>query len=131
MKQEAIEKINLELQKWPNDGYLEIIAHYIIDRCAADEGAAEAVFKADKSLTGCMGCIEAEARRTAQNNIGVVTSLALYDLIDGYFGFSRDEYAQQKHAEAVCMSSSQGHKSTSSAKPAPHAGTLLDFDDFL
>ena len=29
----AVEKINTEMQKRPDDPYTEVIGHYIIDRC--------------------------------------------------------------------------------------------------
>ena len=38
MIEKAIEKINAEMQKDPSDRYMEIIGHYIIDRC--DEALA-------------------------------------------------------------------------------------------
>ena len=38
MIDKAIEKINAEMQKDPSDRYMEIVGHYIIDRC--DEALA-------------------------------------------------------------------------------------------
>lgn len=131
MRQEAIQKINEALQKRPNDTYLEIVAHYIIDRCADGDGAAAAALEDGKTLEGCMGAITKVAQQAARNNVGVVSSLELYDTIDAYFGFTRDEGARQKHAESVCTGGSCPPAPTAAARPAHRAAALLNFDDFL
>lgn len=53
MRDEAIAKINAEMQKNPNDLYTEIIGQYIIDRCS-DEAVAAKAAAPRKSLAGAM-----------------------------------------------------------------------------
>lgn len=99
MKEKAIEKINAEMQKNPDNNYIEIIGHYIIDKCESD-ATAEKVLAAGKTLSGCLDRIKALAKKKAINNIGVVTEEEAFAEVDNYFGFSAE---QPKQKETVAI----------------------------
>lgn len=59
----AIEKINTEMQKRPDDLYMEIIGHYIIDRCGADEACEKKASAEGKTLTGAVTAVRNAAQK--------------------------------------------------------------------
>ncbi len=87
MKEKAIEKINAEMQKNPDNQYIEIIGQYIIDKCESD-AAAEKVLAAGKTLSGCLDKIKAAAKKKAINGVGVVTEDEAFAEVNKYFGFT-------------------------------------------
>ena len=120
---EALKKINEEMQKNPDDLYTEIVGHYIIDRCG-DQSVAAKVAKPDKSLSGAMGMIMRAARNKTKSNVAVLTPAEVFGAVDRYLGIPED-----KTAQAAAMVSAGG--SVQSA-PAPDRGRVdLDLADFL
>lgn len=83
---QAIEKINEEMQKDPTNEYMEIIGHYIIDRCT-DETTAAAVLAEGKTLIGVLENINERARKKAKNNCAVISDDVVFKWVDEYFGF--------------------------------------------
>lgn len=59
----AVEKINTEMQKRPDDPYTEIIGHYIIDRCGLDAGCERKAAAEKKTLAGAMDAVMAATER--------------------------------------------------------------------
>lgn len=91
----AIKKINDEMQKQPDNQCLEIIGQYIIDRCSSQEDA-DKVNKDDKSLSGAFKAIEEFARKKATAGCAVIKDNDIFDAIDEYFGFSVNEEIRRK-----------------------------------
>lgn len=120
---EAVKKINGEMQKNPEDLYTEIVGHYIIDRCS-DQSVADKVAKPDKSLSGAMGMIMCAARGKTKSNVAVLTPAEVFGAVDRYLGIPED-----KAAQAAAMMSAGG---SVQAAPAPDRGRVdLDLADFL
>lgn len=95
MNIEAIQKINTEMQKKPNDPYTEIIGHYVIDRCVDDITAAK-VLKTDKTLEGAMKAVLAVAQKAKNGNVAILTPAQVFGEVDRYFDLATDLKAQQK-----------------------------------
>ncbi len=93
MKEEAIKKINDEMQKNPDNKYIEIIGQYIIDKCGNEE-MAKAVLAEGKTLAGCLKAIEAIAKKKAVNSVGVVTEEEAFAEVHKYFGVSKETGAK-------------------------------------
>ena len=89
----AIEKINTEMQKRPDDLYMEIIGHYIIDRCGADEACEKKASDEVKTLSGAMTAVRNAAQKKAVSNCAVLTPDEVFSNIDKYFGFPADARA--------------------------------------
>ena len=51
--EDAVKKINLEIQKEPDNGYIAVVGEYIID-CITSEEAADAVLAEGKTLSGAL-----------------------------------------------------------------------------
>lgn len=100
MNIEAIQKINMEMQKKPDDLYTEIIGHYVIDRCTDDITAAK-ILKADKTLAGAMNAVLDTAKRAKNGNVAVLTPDKVFGAVDHYFNLATDLKAQQKAMATV------------------------------
>ena len=91
----AIEKINSEMQKSPNNTYIEIIGQYVIDRCAAP-ACDEAVAVEGKTLSEAMKLVESAAKKQKQGSVAVLSPSEVFGIIDKYFGIPTNESAQLK-----------------------------------
>ena len=120
--EKAIEKINAEMQKNPNDSYIEIIGHYIIDRCE-EQNAAEKVAIKGKTLKGAMNAVMAKAQKAKKGNVAVLTPATVFGTVDAYFGITTDTAAQLK--------ATQGETPAPAATPAPTNKVNLSLEDFL
>jgi len=126
MIDQAIEKINAEMQKNPSDPYTEILGHYVIDRCM-DAAAAAKVCEAKKTLKGAMEAVAARARKAKTWNVAVLLPGDVFGEVDRYFGLSTDPAAQQKAMAAAVPGAA-------SAQPAPPEGpakVAIDLADFF
>lgn len=94
----AIEKINAEMQKEPDNQYLEILGHYIIDRCS-DIEVAKAVNNG-KTLKGAFEAVKASAKKKGSGCV-VMKDNDIYDAVDKYLEAETDEEARQKSKASV------------------------------
>ena len=124
MIDKAIEKINTEMQKNPNDAYIEIIGHYVIDRCS-DEITARKVMADDKSLDGAMKAVVKRAEKARNGNTAVLLPKDVFGAVDKYFGIVTDERAQ-----GAAVAAAFGGSGTPVTPPAPKK-VALNLADFL
>lgn len=124
MRDEAIAKINAEMQKNPNDLYTEIIGQYIIDRCS-DEAVAAKAAAPGKSLAGAMSAVMAVAKKSAKNSVAVLTPAAVFGEVDKYLGIHEDRAAQT----VAIMAAGGQVPAVPEVKPAGKVS--LDLADFL
>ena len=123
--QDAVMKINLEMQKDPQNRYMEIVGHYIIDRCG-DEAVASAVMDSGKTLEGAMKAITAAARKNAKGSVGIMSDTDVFDAIDQYLSAGRDDAVRQAVRREVDGSGAV------TAAPVPQDNLIsLDFDSFI
>lgn len=123
----AVEKINTEMQKRPDDPYTEIVGHYIIDRCGLDADCERKAAADKKTLEGAMSAVKAAAEKKAVNGCAVLTPDAVFGEVDRYFGFPADELAQLR-----AMRSAVGTPAPAAPEaPAAQAAVSLDLADFL
>ena len=71
--EEAIKKINGEVQKNHSNTYLVMVGEHIID-CIVTEEAAEKVLEKGKSLQGCLSHIQTEAAKKKVGQVAVIQS---------------------------------------------------------
>ena len=123
--QDAVMKINLEMQKDPQNRYMEIVGHYIIDRCG-DEAVASAVMDSGKTLEGAMKAITAAARKNVKGSVGIMSDTDVFDAIDQYLSAGRDDAVRQAVRREVDGSGAV------TAAPVPQDNLIsLDFDSFI
>ena len=123
----AVEKINAEMQKRPDDPYTEIIGHYIIDRCGLDADCERKAAAEKKTLEGAMDAVMAEAKKKAVNGCAVLTPDAVFGEVDRYFGFPADELAQLRAMRGTGRVPAPAVPEA----PAAPAAVSLDLTDFL
>ena len=87
--EKAIEKINAEMQKEPDNQYLEIVGHYVIDRCDTQQNA-DKVNNDKLTLEGAMKELTEIARKKAKKSCAVMKDNEIFDCVDEYFGFEKD-----------------------------------------
>lgn len=93
-REEAIEKINGEMQKSPDDRVLEAIGHYLIDRIT--DADAEKV--RDKTLKGAVEKMRSAAQKVARGGVGVLTDEEGFAIVRRYFVL-RDDALKKAEAE--------------------------------
>lgn len=109
----AIEKINTEMQKNPEDKYTEAIGHYCIDR--VNDETAELFLVDSKTLKGALDAVKAVARKNAQSGVCVMTDDEVFSEVNKYFGLN----------DSMTIA-------VPKTPPKPKAPSLdLDFDSFL
>lgn len=123
----AVEKINTEMQKRPDDPYTEVIGHYIIDRCGLDADCERKAAAEKKTLEGAMSAVKAAAEKKAVNGCAVLTPDAVFTEVDKYFGFTADMGARERAMRGTGSASA----SAAPAVPPAQAAVSLDLADFL
>lgn len=123
MIDKAIEKINAEMQKDTANRYMEILGHYVIDRC--DEALATKI-AGGKTLKGAMEAVERKARALKKGNTAVLTPGEVFGEVDKFFGLPTDTAAQWK---AMGLPSAAAPVPVEA--PAQHFSVDVDLDAFL
>lgn len=123
MNETAIRKINAEMQKDPENTFLEVIGHYLIDR-SLDPAVAAAVAAETKTLDGAVKAVMDRARKAAHGNAAVMSHADVFGVVDNYFGIATDTRAQEKAILSVA-----GPAPVAVAAPSKLAA--LDFDSFM
>ena len=116
-REEAIGKINGEMQKSPDDRVLEAIGHYLIDRIT--DADAEKV--RDKTLAGAVEKMRNAAQKVARRGVGVLTDEEGFAIVRRYFGLRDD--APEKVEDR-----SHAGREAQTPKEASAGGIELDFD---
>lgn len=97
--EEAIKKINDEVQKNHSNTYLVMVGEHIID-CITTEKAAEKILTEKKNLNGCLQSITSKAARHKTGKVAVIDDVTVYGWAREYFGLT--EAAEEKpHLELV------------------------------
>lgn len=117
--EEAIKKINGEVQKSLSDTYLVMVGEHIIDQITTEE-AAEKVLVKEKKLSGCLQHIQNEARKKKSGSVAVIDDMTVYSWAREYFGLAAIE--QKPHLELV---------KTQMPAEAPKKSNRLSMDDFF
>ena len=116
-REEAIGKINGEMQKSPDDRVLEAIGHYLIDRITD----AEAEKVKGKTIAGAVAEMRREAQKIARGGVGVLTDEEGFAIVRRYFGLRDD--APEKVEDR-----SHAGREAKTPKEASAGGIDLDFD---
>lgn len=96
--EDAIKKINDEVQKNHKNTYLVLVGEHIID-CIITEIAAEKVLAEKKDLSGCLKSITGKASGRKTGNVAVIDDATVYGWAREYFGLDKTE--QKPHLEVV------------------------------
>lgn len=119
--EDAIKKINNEVQKNHNNTYLVMVGEHIIDCITTDE-AAEQILQGGKNLQGCLSHVQEEARKKKQGNVAVIDDVTVYRWAREYFELEAAE--NKPRLELV-------KPQTSAPKEEPKKSKHLSMDDFF
>lgn len=116
--EDAIKKINDEVQKNHNDTNLVHVGEYIID-CITTEKAAEKILTEKKNIAGCMQEIRNKAKKQSYGGMAMIRHETVYGWVREYFGLEAID--QKPHLEVV---------KTQTPAEAPKKSSHLSMDDF-
>lgn len=118
--EEAIKKINDEVQKNHSNTYLVMVGEHIID-CITTETDAEKVLADKKNLSGCLWSITGKAKHRKTGNVAVIDDVTVYGWAREYFGLAAAE-EKKPHLELV---------KTQTPAEVPKKSNHLSLDDFF
>lgn len=121
--EDAIKKINDEVQKNHSNTYLVMVGEHIID-CITSEEAAEKVLEKGKSMQGCLSHIQTEAAKKKTGTVAVIQGATVYGWARKYFGLAVVE--QKPHPKEV-----KPQTISEVQKEAPKKNGHLSMDDFF
>jgi hypothetical protein len=102
--EDAIKKINLQIQMSPNDKYRALIGEYIIDQITT-EAAAEQILQAEKTLNRALVEITKKAEKQKMGNCAVIEDSVVYGWAREYFGLTANPQAPaEEPKKGVCVS---------------------------
>ena len=102
--EDAIKKINTEIQKEPSNRYLALIGEHIIDNITS-EAAAEKVLKEEKTLAKALGGIQNKASKQKTGDCAVIEDSVVYGWAREYFGLTANPQAPAEEVKkGVCVS---------------------------
>ena len=102
--EDAIKKINTEIQKEPSNRYLALVGEHIIDNITS-EAAAEKVLKEEKTLAKALGGIQNKASKQKTGKCAVIEDSVVYGWAREYFGLTANPQAPAEEAKkGVCVS---------------------------
>lgn len=93
----AIEKLNKDIQKHPQDQYRALVGEHLID-CITTEEIADKVLEEGKTLEAALKTITANAIKKAVSNCAVIADKEVYKWAREYFGIGAMEPEEPKSA---------------------------------
>lgn len=82
----AIEKINTEIQKTPDDRYTAIIGEHLIDQITTEE-VATLILQEGKTLGSALQEVRKKAEKQRKGNVAVIEQTEVFSWVMEYFGF--------------------------------------------
>ena len=125
MIEDAIRRINEEMQKAPSDRMLEAVGQYLIDICT-DEDTAKALLDEKKSLAGAISAMREAARKKQHGGYYAMAPDEAWEIVRKYYGLPDDELTAAPHPSAASRQppSPEGEGKEDAEK------IDLDFDSF-
>ncbi len=115
MIDEAIARINNEMQQHPSDKMLEAVGQYLIDICT-DEATAEKLLDEKKTIAGAVAAMREAARKKQHGGYYAMAPEEAWEIVRGDYGIKEAAPAQKEPESA--------------AKPGDSAAVDIDFDSF-
>lgn len=119
MIKEAIEKINGEMQKAPNDIMREAVGQYLIDLCKNDKVAGK-LLREGKTLDGAIDAMTEHAKKHAKGGRYAMAPEEALKIVGDYFGIGSGDIG--KEAESV--------EEPQKPEPQKSDDISIDFDSF-
>lgn len=88
MIQDAINKINEEMEKNKNNTYLQAIGQYVVNQLEINKNSSDKIERGEKTLGGSLKYMQEKAKKVAVNGCTVFTDAEGFKIIDEYFEFT-------------------------------------------
>ena len=92
MIEDAIRRINAEMQQHPSDRMLEAVGQYLIDICT-DEDTAKALLDEKKTLAGAISAMREAARKKQHGGYYAMAPDVAWEIVRKYYGIAVDDAA--------------------------------------
>ena len=99
MIEDAIRRINEEMQKAPSDRMLEAVGQYCIDLCTT-EAAAKALMEEKKTIAGAISAMREAARKKQHGGYYAMAPEEAWEIVRKYYGLP-DELTAAPHPSAA------------------------------
>jgi hypothetical protein len=86
MLEQAIKKINDEMEKSKDDAYVQVIGKFLLQHLEERPNSAEKIMAADKTIAKSIDAMAAEAQKRAKGNRAMLIDAEGYAIVLKYFG---------------------------------------------
>lgn len=86
MKQQAIEKIQGEMNGNGNNPYIQVVGNFLLQHLDGDQGAAEKILAKDKTIAKSLEAMRKAAEKKKVGNMAVLTDAEGFAVVLKYFG---------------------------------------------
>ncbi len=83
--EDAIEKINTEMDANPNNAYVQVVGQMLLHYLRKNPGAAEQIMAEGKTIKGSLALMKDEARKHQIDGCGVLTDQEGFAVVLSYF----------------------------------------------
>lgn len=95
MKEEAVKKITEEMERERNK-YTQTIGEYLLGVIKENEGAAEKILAADKTIMGSLKAMGTEAKKKKFGNCAILTDEEGFEIVLKYYGIATESTTKEK-----------------------------------
>lgn len=120
MIEDAIRRINEEMQRHPSDRMLEAVGQYLIDICTTED-TAKALLDEKKTLAGAISAMREAARKKQHGGYYAMAPDEAWEIVRKYYGLAA---ADAPHPPPAAAPSSEGEGKEDAEKIS------IDFDSF-
>ena len=86
MLNDAINKLRTEMEEKQDNGYVQYVGNFLIERLAKHPEEADKVILEEKTILGSLEAMKAEASKVKQNNMAMFTPDEGFKIVMRYFG---------------------------------------------
>jgi len=104
---EAISKLQTEMEQAQNNSYVQVVGGFLLKHLDSNPVVAEKILDPDKTIIKSLDAMREEARKNQVGGVGVLTDAEGFAVVLKYFGIEE------------------------AATPAPGAGFIVKLDDLL
>lgn len=91
MTSAVIEKLKMEMDSNKDNGYVQYVGNFLIERLAKHPEEADKVLLEEKTILGSLEAMRNEASKVKQNNMAMFTPDEGFKIVMNYFGISQSK----------------------------------------
>ena len=99
MTSAAIEKLKTEMESKQDNGYVQYVGNFLIERLAKHPEEADKVLLEEKTILGSLEAMRNEASKVKQNNIAMFTPDEGFKIVMNYFGIDENRSIESPNTQ--------------------------------